>query len=136
MDSIEEISRLTFAMLHLNSTLDGATAWMAGQEPSMAEFGFEDRLKIAVSFFVRNPGHFLLYADYLNLIQSAHKLTRDHAEFIDSGCEGSTANMREDARRSLNGLADALDGLGYPGRSAAKMRELAAVTGTPQASAG
>lgn len=124
MDNIDAIFRIEFAIRQINSTLDQVTRWMAGMEPSMAEVSFEDRIKLAVNFFVANHAHLMLHADYLKLVQTVQKLTRDHAEFITGGCAGTTANMREDARRVINGLADILDGIGYPGITAAKLRTL------------
>jgi hypothetical protein len=127
MDSVEIILRLDFAIRQLNSTLDQVTSWMAGREPSLAAFSFEERAKLAVNFFADTdkPAHILLGGDYLNLIVAARKLTQDQADFIAGQCQGDTASMRDEARTTLNRLADILDGLNYPGKDAERLHKLA-----------
>lgn len=124
-DSLESIWNLTFAVRRLNSVLDSITAWMADHEDSLAEYSFEERLKLSVSFFVKNPHHILLAADHIRLIRDVEKLKQDHAEFLAQDCQGSTADMRQDARAALNSLANIADGLAYSDKAGADLRTLA-----------
>ncbi len=135
MDSIEKISWLTFAILHLNGILDSVTTWMDGREPSMAEYSYADRLTLGIGFFVRNREHIVLHGDYVQLVRAVDNLSREHAAFIAGGCQDDTSAMRDEVCRVIDGLADVLDGIGYPAKVAAKLRSLAdpgwLSTGTP-----
>ena len=124
MDSIEENFRLGFAIRQINSALDQVSMWMSGQEPSMAEVDYVDRLKLGVNFFLDNPTHILLCGDYLNIVQAVDKLSRDYDGLIAAHGRGDTKVMRDEVRRVIAGLPDILDGIDYPGGTAARMRTL------------
>ena len=126
--SVTEIGKLTFGVLQLNSVLDSLTAWMSGEETSFAVYEFEQRVKVAVSYFVKNPIRIELGGPYLTLLRAAEKLKEDHGNFIAAHCEGSIVAMQQETRVALRGLADILDGLGYPESKAASLRNLSART--------
>lgn len=127
-DSLENIWSLTFAVRRLNSVLDSITAWMADCEDSFAEYSFEERLKLSVSYFVKNPQHVLVGVNHIKLVRDVEKLKQDHADFLARHCQGSTADMRQGARAALASLADIADGLAYSDKAAAGLRTLASRT--------